>query len=611
MKIKTNGVAYGALEFLQKEQLKNRELWKKFVDVFRTHPDSENRGWRGEFWGKMMRGGALVYECTQDSELYDILTESVKDMLTTAEADGRVSSYEREREFNSWDIWCRKYVILACEYYLEICKDEALKNNIIVFIKRCADYIIDNVGSEDGKMAITDTSVSWYGMNSSSILEPIVRLYNLTKEQKYLDFATHIVECGGAKGINIFELAYEDKVYPFQYGISKAYEMISCFEGLLEYYYATGNERYKTAVINFANAVIKTELSVIGSCGITHELFDYTSARQTVRQNDVSQETCVTVTWMKFCSRLLELTGDAKFADCMEQSFYNAYMGAFNTDHCLCPYVKRKFEGQAVVDDPLPVDSYSPLISGTRGVKVGGNQLLPDLSHYGCCACIASAGIGVFVKNMVTADQNGITVNFFENGTVTLKYEDATVEIEQKTRYPIDGAITLHIRSDVSKQFELKVRMPAWTGSKEGYVVYKKEWLDDTIEIVLPMNIRTQLPEKWEFETIYTDMSKRPSGQYTAIGTTVYHDPDDDNYIALMRGPLTLAADSRSGKDAGDVFDFESSGELCRDKEITDGVPCLLKMKFTDKEGKDFYLVDYSSAGKDWTVEIAAWLKTK
>ena len=67
----------------------------------------------------------MVYEFTRDEELYDVLTESVRDMLTVAEGDGRVSTYERESEFNGWDMWSRKYVILACEYYLDICRDEA------------------------------------------------------------------------------------------------------------------------------------------------------------------------------------------------------------------------------------------------------------------------------------------------------------------------------------------------------------------------------------------------------------------------------------------------------------------------------------------------------
>lgn len=224
------------------------------------------------------------------------------DMLTVAEIDGRVSSYPREQEFNGWDIWGRKYVILACEYYLDICKDAELKDKVIQFISQCADYIIARIGTEPGQIQINDTSKAWYGLNSSSILEPIVKLYCLTNQQKYLDFATYIIRAGGSSKYNVFRLAYENKIYPYQYGVSKAYEMMSCFEGLLEYYYVTGNEDCKTAVINFANAVCESEISVIGCCGFTHELFDHTANRQTVQSAGVMQETCVAVTWMKLCA---------------------------------------------------------------------------------------------------------------------------------------------------------------------------------------------------------------------------------------------------------------------------------------------------------------------
>lgn len=503
----------------------------------------------------------------------------------------------------------------ACEYYLDICKDEQLKAQIIRFIKGCADYIILRIGDGDGQKRITDATRSWLGLNSSSILEPIVKLYRVTNDKKYLDFATYIVNEGGARGINVFRLAYENKVYPYQYGVSKAYEMMSCFEGLLEYYYATDEEWCKTAVINFANALIKTEISIIGCSGITHELFDYTAARQTVRQEDVLQETCVTVTWMKFCSRVLELTGESKFADCMEQSFYNAYLGAFNTERKICPRMRKKYIEEMgmdyIVDTFLPIDSYSPLLSGKRGVEVGGNQLLRDRTYYGCCTSIASAGVGVFMKNMVTVNENGITINFFENGSAKVQYNGATIEITQKTAYPTDGRIDISVKSDIPKEFELRVRVPSWTGRNDGYAVYKKVWSDDKIPLDFDMQIRTQLPMKWEKEVIYTDMINLKPGNYVASAATVYHKADNDNYIALMRGPITLAADSRSGKDAASVFDFEPKGELCADNNIIDGVRCLLKMRFTDKNGKDFYLVDYASAGKDWETEIAAWLKTK
>ena len=603
--IKTNGPADQALRYFHENQLKDRKLWKKFVEIFRTHTDPTNNGWRGEFWGKMMRGACLVYGCSLDEELYDIITESIQDMMTTAEEDGRVSSYTRDYEFKAWDIWCRKYVILACEYYLEICKNEALKQKCVTFISRCADYIIAHIGSGEGQIEIVDATKHWFGLNSSSLLEPIVRLYRLTEEQRYLDFATYIVKCGGAKGINVFRLAFEDKLAPYQYGVSKAYEMMSCFEGLLEYYYATGIEDCKTAVINFANAVIRTELSVIGCCGITHELFDYTVARQTVRQESVLQETCVTVTWLKLCSRLLTLTGDTRYADCMEQSFYNAYLGALNTQHKLAPYLKQRYIDQYgvtnVTDTLLPVDSYSPLLSGKRGVQVGGEQLLlEDNSYYGCCACIASAGVGVFASHMVTADKDGITVNFFEDGKFVVRYAETTVEIIQKTAYPADGKLMITVKTDAPKVFALRVRIPGWTQKSDGYAVYEKQWHNDTVELDFPMPLRTQLPQAWDKETIYVPSEK-----------VVCHDPDDDHYIAIMRGPITLAADSRTGKDAGSVFDFVPVGKLCADKTIAGTDPCLLKMEFLDSSGETFYLVDYASAGKDWQNDIAAWLRTK
>lgn len=608
------GLADWAARFLQDYSMKEPALWAKFVEVFRVQQDGTNQGWRGEFWGKMMRGASMICAYTQDPALYEILTDSVKDLMTAAEEDGRISSYTRETEFDSWDLWSRKYIMLASEYYLEICKDEALKEEIIRFISRCADYIIDHIGEGEGKKDITAASRSWYGINSSSILEPIVRLYKLTGEQKYLDFAAYIVNRGGAAHINIFELAYENQLYPYQYGVSKAYEMISCFEGLLEYYEVTGIEKYKTAVINFGRAVLESELSIIGCCGITHELFDHTKARQTVVQDEVMQETCVTVTWMKFAARLLALTGDSAFADSIEQSFYNAYLGAFNTENKDCPYAREKFLGKEkapkLVRTFLPVDSYSPLTPGKRGVKIGGSQQLHDYSYYGCCACIAGAGVGVFLKEMITADQEGITIHFFEEGLAQLRWKDTNIYLQMETDYPTDGKIKLTIKTDRPTAFTLKVRNPAWSDAPSGYTTLHKEWKNETVELNFEMKLKAHFPEKWEKDTVYTKM-KKGGGWHSASAEEVFHKEEEDHYIALTYGPLTLAADSRLGKPADSIFDFEPCGTLCQDLEIAKGVPCLLKMKFTDKKGASFYLVDYSSAGRDWETTIAAWLPTK
>ncbi len=611
--LRWQGLANKAALFLQEKQGKDAVIWAKFVDVFRTRTDGENNGWRGEYWGKMMRGSVLVYQYTKDEELYKVLTETVKDLLTVAEGDGRVSSFTRETEFRAWDLWCRKYVILGCEFYLEICKDEELKKEILSFLCRCADYVVDRIGEGEGKLSITKASGSWYGINSSSILEPIVRLYNLTKEQRYLDFATYIVEHGGAEGIDIFEKAYENKELPYQYGVSKAYEMISCFEGLLEYYYVTGIEKYKTAVINFGKAVLDSEISIIGCCGITHELFDHTVNRQTVNYEGVKQETCVTVTWMKFCSKLLGLTGDPAFADEMERSFYNAYLGSLNVEEKECPSTYEKYvvvNGFShVVSTFLALDSYSPLIPGKRGQKTGGTQLLTDHSYYGCCACIGAAGLGVFAQNAVMTDGEGLIVHFFEEGTAALTYKGVQVELNFKTRYPANGALQITVKTDAPIAFKLKVRNPAWNG-EGGYLVYERVWNEDILELNFDMSLQIHRPLTWDQDLIYTDLSVKTNGYYTGAPVHVSHQDSEDHYVAVTRGPLVLAADSRTGKPADSVFDFEPKGELVA-PGIAPGVPSLLKLEFTDVKGEKFYLVDYASAGRDWDTVIAAWLPTK
>lgn len=614
------GLTEKAVGFLLRRQLCDKETWRRFADQFRFPIDGTNNGWRGEYWGKMMRGGALVYAYSRDEELYATLTETVCDMMTIIDGDGRISSFTKECEFRAWDIWCRKYVILGMEYYLEICRDAKLRDEIIGFISRAADYIINHIGRGEGKIHINRATNHWLGLNSSSILEPMVRLYNLTGDHRYFDFCEYIVESGGAEGVNVFERAYENVLKPYQYGVAKAYEMMSCFEGLLEYYRITGIEKYKTAVVNFAKAVAETEISVIGSAGCTHELFDHTKTRQTQFYDGIMQETCVTVTWMKFCSQLLRLTGESIFADAIEHSFYNAYLGSLNDnmiasedDYIWKRYSKEFGEGEPKVT-PLPFDSYSPLIPGKRGRKVGGFQFLSDRTYYGCCVCIGAAGVGIFAKHALLDSEGAVIVNFYEKGRNVISTEKGRIVIETETEYPACGEINFKITSEY--EFELRLRIPAWSKNtkiserckiKDGYALIGVSAGVSEVCLELDMSVREILPEKWDMDVLFINTcgTIRPP-------VPVIHRDEDDLFVSLSRGPLTLAADSRLGKDARSNFSFEKQKGriLCRvlDDKTVGGDTCTVKCEFTDKVGEKFTLIDYASAGKDWESDIAAWL---
>ena len=105
---------------------------------------------------------------------------------------------------------------------------------------------------------------------------------------------------------------------------------MSCYEGLLELYRVTGKPEYKKAVENTWESIHETELNIAGS-GSAMECWFGGKDYQTMAINHY-QETCVTATWIKLSQQLLRLTGDAKYADAIEQTYYNALLGSMYAD---------------------------------------------------------------------------------------------------------------------------------------------------------------------------------------------------------------------------------------------------------------------------------------
>lgn len=623
--IKYQGFVQDAFEFIEDFQLLNPTVWRRFVQQFREDADGRDAGWRGEYWGKMMRGASLVYSYTKNEKLYEILCTTVRDMIDSADEDGRISSYAKEREFDGWDMWSRKYVLLGMQYFLDVCEDEQLKADMIASMRRQADCIMEKVGEGEGKKDITMVTRHWRGLNSSSVLEPIVRLYNLTGEQKYFDFAKYIVDCGGTDVVNIFDLAYEDQLYPYQYPVTKAYEMTSCFEGLLEFYKITGIERYKTSIVNFANKVLESDFTVIGSCGCTHELFDHSTVRQANTTNgDVAQETCVTVTIMKFLYRVHLLTGEAKYVDAFETAFYNAYLGSINTDKVVEPSILRDYPDW--VAEPLPFDSYSPLTAGTRGNKIGGLKVMSDMHYYGCCACIGAAGIGFVPHMQLLSFDEGLVLNLFVNGTIGAKTPSGKdVKISVDTAYPKCGKVTISIKTQTPESFELRIRKPEWSKNTklalngkaldvcEGYISINNEWSDDVIELELDMRTEAIYPIPYGSQVL---MNKVIWGHNYMIPTYDAEDPIAHKHIALRRGPVMLAQENRLGYSVDDPIEVVVGEDGYVEVSKTDAaVPynSILKLAVPLADGSKMTVTDYASAGKTFNEEskMAVWMLTK
>lgn len=565
-------------DFIAQNQLMESELWCLFVNKFGVAADAEDFGWRGEYWGKMMRGASLICKNYQVEGLYEVLEKTVWDLIGKAEPNGRISTYSIEKEFNGWDMWGRKYVSVGLQYFLEICKDNILKDKIIESLKGHCDYIIEKVGKESGKKPILETSNIYGSLNSSSILKSFVRMYEITHQERYLDFAKYIIDEGGANGFNLFETALKNTLKPYQYPVTKAYEMISCFEGLLEYYTVCGGEKYLQACKNFADAVLQTDVTVVGGLGWFDEKFDNSTRWQTVQSKMQMQETCVTVSMMLYLTELKRVTGNARYSDYIELMFYNLYRGSLNTE------LSKNNCG-------LPFDSYSPLICNKRAVWVGGKKQISADRVYGCCAAIGAAGAGIFLDGAFSYKNSEFIIDQYFSVNKEFVDGNAKLLLSIETDYPRESEARIVINST----HNVKVRLRVPSGCSQLKVAVdgiKYSTVGDYIELVLH---KGESAIRLEFEMTYQWIN----GSSLMNGT----------WLAVKRGPIVFCADKRIS-DTAKKFYCETEKLRVDNLNLPDYyAACVV----TESNGVKTVLVDYGSAGKSWdeSSEISVWFEQR
>ena len=619
--MKLRGKIADTLDFISEFQLIAPDMWARFVRQFKDHTDVVDSGWRGEYWGKMMRGACFVYEVTGDPALFAVLKETVEDMMSAADENGRISSYTLDAELTGWDLWCRKYVILGMQYFTEICDDEDFNARVTACMEGQISALMRVVGPRsEGKTPVTYTSNFWRGLNASSILEPVVRAYTITGKQKYLDFAEHIIGEGFTQVDNLIELAYQNEAAPYQYPITKAYEMISCFMGLLEYYRVTGNEKHRTAVVNFAAKVLETDFTIAGSGGMAHELFDHSTVRQANTNLDAtSQETCVTVTMMQMFSQLALLTGETKYLDAFERSLYNAYLGSVNTEKCLSPYPINN--APSAIQEPLPFDSYSPLTAATRGVFVGGFKVMPDSHYYGCCACIGSAGIGLAGKMALLSSKSGAALALYIPGNYKTNLPSGTaLSLAVETDYPAVGSVKIVVSPERSEEFTLSLRIPSWCEKAEifvsgksfpvtygGFTDINRIWQSgDEILLNFDMPIKVHRPIPYGRDLLMT----KYFFHVHIMGPNLDVEPPEAKlHAAFTRGPIVLAADEALNTDLDKIVPVDLANANLGAKLTSAPFKTQIAVSLPLTNGGSVTLTDYASAGKTWKTKIAAWIR--
>ncbi len=467
--------------------------------------DEVHEMWGTEFWGKWVQGAMSSYRYTQDPDIYAMIERSEKEMMAAQLPDGYLGNYDKDHQLKGWDVWGRKYSTLGLLKWYGLSGDrKALKAAC-----RLIDYTMTQIG--EGKHHIYECG-NYKGMAPGSILEPVMLLYKYTKDKKYLDFAKFIVsdmeQPGGPQLIAKADVPVY-KRFPVkgntawwsQVNGQKAYEMMSCYVGLLELYKVTHNEQYLDVVKTVVRHIMDEEINICGS-GAANECWYGGRLRQTMPVYH-AMETCVTFTWMQINERLLQITDNPLYADNIETTIYNALMSSMK-------------------NDASQIAKYTPL-EGFRheGEKQCGLNI-------NCCNANGPRAFAMIPRFAYMArGKDSIDINFYAPSQMQASLGKNRVNISTATQYPVDGKIEISVDANSPTAFLLSLRIPAWSliskvsvnGENVGnvksgtYCRLQRVWKKGD-KVTLELDMRTRLIEQ-------------------------------NHMQALQRGPVVLARDTR------------------------------------------------------------------
>ncbi len=464
--------------------------------------------WQSEFWGKYMHSAVPYAKYSGSPKILADIERGVERMISSQEDCGYIGNYPDElRCGEGWDVWGMKYTMMGLLHHYDLTRSE----KSLSAARKLCDYVIGEIGPGGRRGRELWQTGNWSGYASSSILEPVVWLYNRSNDRKYLDFAAYIVkgmtepEKGprlldmALKGVSVAdrnEADYKTDAgwsYVCKYGRSKAYEMMSCYQGILEYVEAAGDGRLedlKKAAIMTAEDIVKEEINLAGGCACSEAWFH--GAKKQHLPYLRLQETCVTTTWMRFCEKLLEVTDDPRWADEIEKTFYNAYLAAMKPDG-------REFAG------------YTPL----NGSRWHGQHHC--YMHTDCCTANGPRGFICFLRELFRSDGRTATFNFYASALVK--------GFDMYSLYPRQN--TARIVSHTEGRLNMRLRVPAWSAKTVVTVNGEKQQ-------GVKAGSYFSIDREWKLGDIVTIEFDMP---------VIAHKLD--HAVAFTRGPVLLARDSR------------------------------------------------------------------
>jgi DUF1680 family protein len=317
----------------------------------------------------------------------------------------------------------------------------------------------------------------------------LVKLYEVTNEAKYLDFAYWLLE---ERGHGHGNKGTEGPWNPVQYQdaapvrdleeiTGHAVRAMYLFCGMADVAALKNDTAYIEALNRLWDDVVLTKMYLTGGIGSSGHNEGFTEPYD-LPNYEAYCETCASVGMIFWNARMHQFTGDSKYVDVLERSLYNGALA-----------------GVSLKGDRFFYEN--PLASH-------GNHHREEWYGTACCPSQISRLLPSIGNYIYGTSKEAVWVNLYIGNKAEVNNGKGTMTLNMKTNYPWDGNVTLTVES-INKpvQKEFRLRIPGWCENhaisvngntatnpriETGYLVIDRKW-EPGDELTLTMDMPVEM----------------------------------------------------------------------------------------------------------------------
>ncbi len=426
---------------------------------------------------KALEGMAYSLINNPDPELEKKADEWIDKFAAAQQPDGYINTFytltgldKRWTNMDKHEMYCAGHMIEAGVAYYQATGKRKLLDVCI----RMTDHMMSQFGP--GKR-------HWVPGHEEIELA-LVKLYQTTQEQKYLDFAYWLLEERGHGHGTMGDEGKWDPVYYQDIVPVRRLTDISGHAVRCMYLYCSmadvaalkNDTGYIAAIDRLWDDVVHRNMYITGGIGSSHDNEGFTEDYD-LPNLDAYCETCASVGMVLWNQRMNQLTGDSKYIDVLERSLYNGALAGISLGGDRFFYVN-------------PLESK-------------GDHHRQEWYGCACCPSQLSRFLPSIGNYIYASSDDALWVNLYIGNTGQIRIGETDILLTQETDYPWDGSVKLTISTSQPLEKEIRLRIPNWcktydlsingkrinVSEEKGYAVIKDWKSQDVIALDMDMPV--------------------------------------------------------------------------------------------------------------------------